>query len=652
MNDPLNVPIRIEQASNSEEQIWALDAHVGPEFIAVSEQRLRGLLTEFEQRMVKAVVREFQHIPAQQRCQCAASLKLNMRHARSSAPTTFVAAPASEADGEAASLANRASTTSSTTSSFSGSQALGRKSQDQVSNPEVVRQSSQKSMETIPESEKAQTSGTSAFTRTSKEQPKKSSGFRFTRPQPMTLAQREAALRQAAADSLDDGTTMGLNMFKSYEEEVSLEGDRLNFVQLTTTRITKNPWFSGGVSVLIVANVLLIGLQADYAVRHVSGDDPLWMQIFDIFFTLAFTVELALRLCAEGLRHFFLDPRAYRWNCFDSFLVLSSVAEELVKILWFNAPNMSAMRVLRVFRFVRVARVVRVARIFSDLRIMVSGIFVSLKSLVWAILLLFLLAFMFGVLILEFVAGQLLEMDSRPEMFPADLETTRSTLIDHWGSLLTATYTLFLAISGGMDWGDAAGPLIEISWFFGACFCLYVAVAVFCMLNIVTGVFVENTKNMLSKDETHLIMETIESRKQWLDEVKALWKSFEAEGNVDLKTFVSKVEDVRVQALFRRLGLEVESENASGLFALLDFDSSGVVEIDEFATGVQMLHGQAKNIDMARLHHMMRVLQRQVGQLATEFGIQREQSLSRNNTCFLPDVYTDRIRLANSSSGS
>merc|ERR1711920_315047 len=155
--------------------------------------------------------------------------------------------------------------------------------------------------------------------------------------------------------------------------------------------------------------------------------------------------------------------------------------------------------------------------------------------------------------------GELYITETNENQQSQEVEIEQATLREHWGSLPTASYTLFLSICGGIDWGVVAGPLMKISPILGGLFCVYIALSIFCVLNIVTGVFVENTKNMLGKDETQLIMETMDARKQWLDEVKILWKKMEIDDTVNVDTFASRVEDVRIQALFRQLGLDVAS---------------------------------------------------------------------------------------------
>ncbi|CAE7194956.1 unnamed protein product, partial [Symbiodinium sp. CCMP2456] len=49
--------------------------------------------------------------------------------------------------------------------------------------------------------------------------------------------------------------------------------------------------------------------------------------------------------------------------------------------------------------------------------------------------------------------------------------------------------TLFLSITGGISWQDALAPLREISALAATAYLAYIIIAVFAILNVVTGVF-------------------------------------------------------------------------------------------------------------------------------------------------------------------
>merc|ERR1712032_91349 len=151
------------------------------------------------------------------------------------------------------------------------------------------------------------------------------------------------------------------------------------------------------------------------------------------------------------------------------------------------------------------------------------------------------------------------------------------------------------------------------------------------VLNIVTGVFVENANRITQSDEDHVIMEELDNRRKWLEDVKSLFMAANSDGTGQLswQKFKHHVEDVRVQAYFRKLGVDVESRSAHGLFQLLDFDGDGKVDVDEFAMGIQEIHGTAAKMDIARLRHDIKDIGAQVRKLAAgNNGAKRSEALT------------------------
>merc|ERR1712032_952897 len=124
------------------------------------------------------------------------------------------------------------------------------------------------------------------------------------------------------------------------------------------------------------------------------ADKPRIWKVIERFFTSYFLLELLLRIVAHRL-WFFTSPE-WKWNVFDTFLVMSSIFQDI-----FEGFNISFMRVLRIFRTVRVMRLIRVLRFFRELRKMMFSILACMASLMWALALLFLIMFLFSILFLQ-----------------------------------------------------------------------------------------------------------------------------------------------------------------------------------------------------------------------------------------------------------
>merc|ERR1719487_114274 len=102
---------------------------------------------------------------------------------------------------------------------------------------------------------------------------------------------------------------------------------------------------------------------------------------------------------------------------------------------------------------------------------------------------------------------------------------------------------------------------MKLSTSLGLLFCLYVAFAVLCVLNIITGVFVDNATRTTAEDEEMVLLEQMDARRQWLDEVKELFARADTDndGQLNESEFKQQLQDFRMQAWFRKIGVQVES---------------------------------------------------------------------------------------------
>jgi hypothetical protein len=252
---------------------------------------------------------------------------------------------------------------------------------------------------------------------------------------------------------------------------------------------------------------------------------------------------------------------------------------------------------------------------------MFSGIVKSAKPLVWALVLLLLTTYIFGVCIMPFVAEEL----ARPQACAVRADLC-DQLMEEFGSIWRSSYTLYKAVTGGADWGDTAAPLIEITWFLGVFFSVYVAFATLCVMNIITGVFVENANRTTTQDDENMVAEEFETRKRWFEEVQQLFQTSrnETKREIDLAEFESWTVNPMIQTRFRKLGLDVDDRNARAVFNLLDIDGTGSIDFDKFALGIEQLHGHARSLDIARVRLDCKKLQRQMALVRRELVVRDE----------------------------
>eukprot|EP00933_Yihiella_yeosuensis_P050321 TRINITY_DN48102_c0_g1_i1.p1 TRINITY_DN48102_c0_g1~~TRINITY_DN48102_c0_g1_i1.p1 ORF type:complete len:332 (+),score=47.60 TRINITY_DN48102_c0_g1_i1:110-997(+) len=268
--------------------------------------------------------------------------------------------------------------------------------------------------------------------------------------------------------------------------------------------------------------------------------------------------------------------------------------------------NVESLRLLRILRLARVARIIRVIRFFSELRVMVQGILGSARSLLWALVLLLLIIYLYAVTLLQLLSST------------ADANEAQTETKTHYGyrSLYATMVTLFMAISGGVDWQNCVQPLDDVHWLLGLSFMAYVFFTMFCCLNIITGIFVENASELRRLDEAEVLQAAKSERKRWVSEVVGLFGAFCSDDGSGEMTF-DKFEqafnnDMRTRTLLEKLGIHVDCTSAEELWELFDMDSSGQVDEEEFARGIKQFHGFARSIDLHRLHKEAKSLKKQL----------------------------------------
>ena len=126
----------------------------------------------------------------------------------------------------------------------------------------------------------------------------------------------------------------------------------------------------------------------------------------------------------------------------------------------FASGSFRILRILRLARSARGLRVVRLLRFIRPLRLLVFSIAVTLKSLIWSVILLFIIIYLFSIL---FADANLAHFTTEGRIPPTIL--TDSDLQSHFGSVQISMHTLFRAICGGLEWRHAANSLDRsIGW--------------------------------------------------------------------------------------------------------------------------------------------------------------------------------------------
>eukprot|EP00439_Symbiodinium_sp_Y106_P059098 s252_g8.t1 len=355
-----------------------------------------------------------------------------------------------------------------------------------------------------------------------------------------TFEQKESERREEAA-SAEWRRVTGVQQQPAEEETLS-------FAQ----RIVQYPYFDIFFAAVVITNSLFIGFEVSMAdpVNDTLLTRPVWIQTIQYTYTALFTGELILRIWAGG-KHFFCSKE---WP-------------------WVPAPSPEDLD--RIFRFV------------LALRTLITSITHTLKSLIWALILLALIMYIFALMFVQAVQGYLADPESAPIcgsfIHSTNLvsESDEDRANSYFGSLIETMLSLFMSISDGVSWENVISPLLHISPVWGILYTFYVSFIYFAVLNA----------------ESHL------------EKIRILFSELGDERN-DVITYAMlerKMMADETQRYFESLGLEIW--DVWTFFKLLDHDQDGNVHLEQFLSlgeamdGCLRLRGQASSVDVARLIH-------------------------------------------------
>jgi hypothetical protein len=298
---------------------------------------------------------------------------------------------------------------------------------------------------------------------------------------------------------------------------------------------------------------------------------------------------------------FFVDERM--WNFFDIvilFLALIEVALEL-SVLAFSGSrdslfeNGGTAKILRLFRLTRLLRLVRTFRQLKPLRMLVHSIICAGKSVFWALMLLFMIVYAFGVVLTQAVT----------EHTEGGKQVEDEDLVSFYGDLFRSMLSLWMAVSGGISWNELTAPLERTGntmWMI--LFLLYVVFVYFFILNVVTGVFVQNAFEGAQQDLELTIEAQLRDKHIYADRLELLFREMHRDpdavsGGLSAAELQNQLIKPKVQSWFR--ALDIDAKQTWKLFKILDSDHSGRVSLEDFVQGCLQLRGPATRVDVESL---------------------------------------------------
>merc|ERR1712087_954081 len=166
-------------------------------------------------------------------------------------------------------------------------------------------------------------------------------------------------------------------------------------------------------------------------------------------------------------------------------------------------------------------------RFFRELSLLALMIVDSMKSLMWALLMLAIIIYVFAICF----TSQATDHIQGHKKMKAEDTYYLSEVQRQYGSLGRTIYTLVQSMLAGVSWGVCSDALLQVGPFSGALFFFYVAFTILAVMNIITGVFVDNAVETARSQRDFLIQKEMELREKYASEMRVLFAEMDQDGS-------------------------------------------------------------------------------------------------------------------------
>jgi len=379
----------------------------------------------------------------------------------------------------------------------------------------------------------------------------------------------------------------------------------------------------------IFASVLFtIWSTNDTAMRIRSGavaDVKLTLYV-ELVFCIFFAVEVTARIALHRL-YFFVNEN-WGWNWFDLILVVSAIVNLIYdQFVGYSIGNVTFLRAFRLMRVTRILRLLRVIKFFRKLSQVLDALLTSIRAVGWVIVLLCSLFLAFALIFVQLVSEYLQNLKDTNAMDGACKQalcecdereillcSPTEALVHYFGSVQKAMISLYMATTGGLDWTNIWDVLVKTGFWNAMFFLLFTFLFIFCIFNLLTGLFVNQALNSAQKDKDIKVIEQREKEKEKLGELQKIVQEADKDndGNISPKEFEAMMKDNNVLFWLHGLGLDIADPK---LFFDLMLTTSGkegdadvLVPIDLFLEGCMRMKGGAKSIDLQAMGYKVQLI--------------------------------------------
>lgn len=347
-------------------------------------------------------------------------------------------------------------------------------------------------------------------------------------------------------------------------------------------KITQHRLFNLLVMVVISVNAFYTAYQSNYEMETL-GKSPPHDELIETCFVMFFALELVLKIFVHRL-HFFCNEDM-SWNLLDFFLVMFSLGNVVLNFTGGTMGSLTFARTLRVFKVGKILRIFRAVRCLKELRVMIGSIYGSLSSLWWSFVMIGIILYVFA---LFFVQQMAVELASSQDNQDHIWKQQRYYFQD----VERAVLTLLETTMGGVDWDFIYILLEPLGLMYTMTFIFYICFFNFAVMNILTGIFLEQAMKLWKPDEDEMKQDVLDQKQKTNQEFRRIAEAMDMTGDgwIERSEILAAAESPEFVARMNILGVDFR-DTTLFLESMQGVDQDQGIGIEDFIEKVQRLQG-------------------------------------------------------------
>jgi len=241
---------------------------------------------------------------------------------------------------------------------------------------------------------------------------------------------------------------------------------------------------------------------------------------------------------------------------------------------------------------------------------LLKGLYESLETLFWTYVMIGCVLYFFAIMATSLIGKQ-------------DAFKDNAVAQEYFGDVLLSMLTLFQVMT--LDsWSAMVRELMEIQSWVVLFFILFISIAVFVLMNLVTAIIVEHAFASGKADDQDRAVRLEREKEQELEELQSFFEVLDEDksGKLSQQELYTAAKQRKVRQKLR--ALDIMPKDMDDLWEILD-DGDGELDVDEFVNGIRRLRGEARAKDVLRLQKELRLLERSVDSIEESMDASRDR---------------------------